>query len=84
LSVIELDVLDEQSALDAVARIEREAGGLDVVVHNAAHLFVGITEAFDAEEVLRALEGILKPGCGVVWRRRSRMWIFERVAPQMR
>jgi NADP-dependent 3-hydroxy acid dehydrogenase YdfG len=53
LSVIELDVLDEQSALDAVARIEREAGGLDVVVDNAAHLFVGITEAFDAEEVLR-------------------------------
>jgi NAD(P)-dependent dehydrogenase (short-subunit alcohol dehydrogenase family) len=56
LSVLELDVLDEQSALDAVAHIDREAGGLDVVVHNAAHLFVGITEAFDAEEVLRAFD----------------------------
>jgi NAD(P)-dependent dehydrogenase (short-subunit alcohol dehydrogenase family) len=56
LSVIELDVLDEKSALDAVAHIDREAGGLDVVVHNAAHLFVGVTEAFDAEEVLRAFE----------------------------
>jgi NAD(P)-dependent dehydrogenase (short-subunit alcohol dehydrogenase family) len=56
LSVIELDVLDEQSALDAVAHIDREAGGLDVVVHNAAHLYVGITEAFDADEVLRAFD----------------------------
>ena len=56
LSVIELDVLDEQSALDAVAHIDREAGGLDVVVHNAAHLFVGVTETFDAEEVLRSFD----------------------------
>ena len=58
LSVIELDVLDEKSTLDAVEHIDREAGGLDVVVHNAAHLFVGVTEAFDAEEVLRAFDAV--------------------------
>lgn len=56
LSVVDLDVLSEQSALDAVARIEDEAGGLDVVVHNAAHLLVGITEAFTPEEVIRAFD----------------------------
>lgn len=56
LVVVELDVLSEASAEAAVARIVREAGGLDVVVHNAAHLFVGITEAFSPEQVLRAYD----------------------------
>jgi len=56
LSVIELDVLSGPSPVDAVARIEEEAGGLDVVVHNAAHLLVGITEAFTAKEVIHAFD----------------------------
>jgi NAD(P)-dependent dehydrogenase (short-subunit alcohol dehydrogenase family) len=56
LSVVELDVLSEQSAADAVEHVVQEAGGLDVVVHNAAHLLVGVTEAFTPEEVLRAFD----------------------------
>ncbi|MFE0456979.1 SDR family NAD(P)-dependent oxidoreductase [Streptomyces sp. NPDC058914] len=56
LSVVELDVLSEESATAAVERVVRQAGGLDVVVHNAAHLLVGVTEAFSPEEVLRAFD----------------------------
>lgn len=56
LSVLELDVLSDQSPVDAVSRVEHEADGLDVVVHNAAHLLVGVTEAFTPDEVLRAFD----------------------------
>src|ERR1700744_1304475 len=40
MSIIELDVLSDQSPIDAVARIEDEAGGLDVCIHSAAHLLI--------------------------------------------
>ncbi|MGW3462924.1 SDR family NAD(P)-dependent oxidoreductase [Streptomyces olivaceoviridis] len=56
LSVVELDVLSEESASAAVDEVVRQADGLDVVVHNAAHLLVGVTEAFSPEEVLRAFD----------------------------
>lgn len=56
LTVLELDVLSEESAREAVEAVELSAGGLDVVVHNAAHLMVGVTEAFSPEEVLRAFD----------------------------
>ncbi|HOV99858.1 MAG TPA: SDR family NAD(P)-dependent oxidoreductase [Rhodoglobus sp.] len=51
LRVIELDVQSQDSANQAVQTVLDEAGGLDVVVHNAAHLLVGYTEAFTAEDV---------------------------------
>jgi NAD(P)-dependent dehydrogenase (short-subunit alcohol dehydrogenase family) len=56
LSVVELDVLSEESAQRAVDGIVEIAGGLDVVVHNAAHLLVGVTEAFTPEEVIQAFD----------------------------
>lgn len=56
LYIVELDVLSEESATRAVAGIETESGGLDAVVHNAAHLFFGVTEAFSPEEVIRAFD----------------------------
>ena len=56
LSVVELDVLSEDSAVRAVEQIVGEMGGLDVVVHNAAHLLFGVTEAFSPEEVMRAFD----------------------------
>lgn len=55
LSVVELDVLSEESATRAVEQIVTESGGLDVV-HNAAHLFFGATEAFSPDEVIRAFD----------------------------
>ncbi|GAA2878897.1 SDR family NAD(P)-dependent oxidoreductase [Streptomyces mexicanus] len=56
LSVLELDVLSEESAAAAVEEVVQQAGGLDVVVHNAAHLLLGVTEAFSPEEVVRAFD----------------------------
>lgn len=54
LDVVELDVLSETSAQAAVDEIVSLAGRLDVVVHNAAHLLFGITEAFTPDQVLAA------------------------------
>jgi NAD(P)-dependent dehydrogenase (short-subunit alcohol dehydrogenase family) len=51
LHTIELDVQSEDSADTAVATVIAEQGQLDVVIHNAAHLLVGYTEAFTAEDV---------------------------------
>jgi NAD(P)-dependent dehydrogenase (short-subunit alcohol dehydrogenase family) len=51
LRVIELDVLSQDSADAAVAAVVEQAGGLDVVVHNAGHLVVGYAEAFTAEDL---------------------------------
>jgi NAD(P)-dependent dehydrogenase (short-subunit alcohol dehydrogenase family) len=51
LHVLELDVQSQESANAAVQVVLDEAGGLDAVVHNAAHLLVGYTEAFTAEDI---------------------------------
>jgi NAD(P)-dependent dehydrogenase (short-subunit alcohol dehydrogenase family) len=56
LNIVELDVLSQESADRAVAEVVAASGGIDVVVHNAAHLYFGVTEAFSAEEVMRALD----------------------------
>ncbi|GIP47526.1 SDR family NAD(P)-dependent oxidoreductase [Paenibacillus sp. DXFW5] len=48
---VELDVQSEASAEAAVATILREAGKLDVVVHNAGHLVVGYVEAFTPKDI---------------------------------
>ena len=51
LRVVELDVQSQDSADAAVATVLDETGQLDVVVHNAGHLYVGYTEAFTAEDI---------------------------------
>ncbi|MFI7613874.1 SDR family NAD(P)-dependent oxidoreductase [Nonomuraea terrae] len=56
LRVVELDVLSDESAQAAARTIQQEQGRLDVLVHNAAHLYVGITEAFTPEQVMRGLD----------------------------
>ncbi|WP_045235207.1 SDR family NAD(P)-dependent oxidoreductase [Deinococcus pimensis] len=55
LHVVELDVLSERSAHAAVSSVVRAQGRLDVVIHNAAHLYFGIAEAFTPEQLLSAL-----------------------------
>jgi NAD(P)-dependent dehydrogenase (short-subunit alcohol dehydrogenase family) len=56
LRPLELDVLSQESADAAVAHIAGEAGRLDVVIHNAAHLYYGITEAFSPQQFLQSYD----------------------------
>jgi len=56
LKPIELDVQSQESADAAVETVLDDAGRLDVVVHNAGHLYVGYVEAFTAEEIAHLLD----------------------------
>lgn len=56
LKALELDVLSQASADRAVGTIVQEQGRLDVVMHNAGHLVVGVTEAFSPEEIARTYD----------------------------
>ncbi|MEV4570363.1 SDR family oxidoreductase [Nonomuraea sp. NPDC049419] len=51
LRVVALDVTSQTSADAAVRTVLDEAGELDVVVHNAGHLFIGYAEAFTGDDV---------------------------------
>ena len=53
---LELDVLSVESVRAAADRVRREQGRVDVLVHNAAHMYFGITEAFTPEQILRGME----------------------------
>lgn len=48
---VELDVQSQESADAAIQSIIGQAGGLDVVVHNAGHMVFGPTEAFTPEQL---------------------------------
>ncbi|WP_323119628.1 SDR family oxidoreductase [Burkholderia alba] len=50
LRTVELDVQSDASAASGVAHILRDAGRLDVIVHNAGHMVFGPAEAFTPEQ----------------------------------
>ncbi|MGH6882626.1 MAG: SDR family oxidoreductase, partial [Hypericibacter sp.] len=50
LRTVELDVLSQESADAAIARIVADNGRLDVIVHNAGHMVLGPAEAFTPEQ----------------------------------
>ncbi|MGW1030310.1 SDR family NAD(P)-dependent oxidoreductase [Streptomyces sp. NPDC002577] len=54
--MVELDVTSLESADRAVRTVTDEAGGLDVVIHNAGHLVTGYVEAFTAEEIAHLID----------------------------
>ncbi|WP_420994839.1 SDR family oxidoreductase [Cupriavidus sp. 30B13] len=56
LHPLELDVLSQESADAAAARVVREQGRIDVVMQNAGHLVVGPTEAFTPEDMMRVFD----------------------------
>jgi NAD(P)-dependent dehydrogenase (short-subunit alcohol dehydrogenase family) len=56
LRVVELDVQSQESADRAVEAVLDAAGQLDVVVHNAGHLYVGYVEAFTPEDIAHLLD----------------------------
>jgi NAD(P)-dependent dehydrogenase (short-subunit alcohol dehydrogenase family) len=51
LRVVELDVSDQTSVDTAVRDVLTEAGGLDIVVHNAGHMVLGPAESFTPEQL---------------------------------
>ncbi len=56
LRVLELDVTRAESVDAAAAQVLKESGAPDVIVNNAGQMYVGITEAFDAEELARQFD----------------------------
>jgi NAD(P)-dependent dehydrogenase (short-subunit alcohol dehydrogenase family) len=56
LSVVELDVESQASANAAIKTVIDAEGFVDVVIHNAGHLFVGYVEAFSAEDIAHLLD----------------------------
>lgn len=56
LRTLELDTASERSTQAAAQRVLTEQGRVDVLVHHAAHLYVGATEAFSPEQILRCMD----------------------------
>jgi NAD(P)-dependent dehydrogenase (short-subunit alcohol dehydrogenase family) len=56
LSVIQLDVDDDNSVKDAIYRIENEQGRIDVVVNNAGYLLIGSLEELSIREFKEQFE----------------------------
>ena len=56
LLVLECDVTSTNSVDSAAARILAESGAPDVVINNAGQMYVGLTEAFSADELAVQLD----------------------------
>lgn len=54
--VVELDVTSEDSCRQAVGDVLKEVDHLDVVLHNAGHLYLGYVEAFTPEDIQRLFD----------------------------
>ncbi|HRI66731.1 MAG TPA: SDR family NAD(P)-dependent oxidoreductase, partial [Polyangium sp.] len=56
LEVVDLDVTNDASVEKAVAWVEQQAGGLDVVINNAGIAGMGLTESFTPEQARAMFE----------------------------
>ena len=52
---MDLDIVKEDSCRAAVEMVVAKYDRLDVVIHNAGHLYIGITEAFTAEQIAESV-----------------------------
>lgn len=55
VKIVDLDIRSEMSCRLAVSQVVVESGRLDVVIHNSANLFVGVSEGFTPEQLLDAV-----------------------------
>ncbi|AAK88582.2 oxidoreductase [Agrobacterium tumefaciens] len=53
--VIDMDIHSEESCQAAVDQLVADHGHLDVVIHNAAHLFIGVFEGFTPDQLTDCL-----------------------------
>ena len=53
LRTVELDVQSDDSARAAIDAVLKDAGRLDVIVHNAGHMVFGPAEAFTPEQLMQ-------------------------------
>lgn len=51
IEIVDLDIHLQDSCHNAVDLIIKAEGAIDVVIHNAAHLFIGYSEAFTPEQI---------------------------------
>ncbi len=76
LGVVELDVTDDRSVNEAVDRIVRDAGRIDIVVNNAGISFWALTETSTVEQTKRLFEtnffGVLRVNRAVLPHMRKR------------
>jgi NAD(P)-dependent dehydrogenase (short-subunit alcohol dehydrogenase family) len=56
LSVVELDVTDENSVIEGAAEALKILGGIDVLINNAGYGIFGLTETFTIEESKKMFE----------------------------
>ena len=56
IHVVGLDVSSQESADQAVTRVVETSGTLDIVIHNAGHLYVGYVEAFTDDDIAHLLD----------------------------
>ncbi len=56
IEVLDLDVTSDASVDTAAAAILAKAGAPDVIINNAGQMYVGLAEAFTAEELSRQLD----------------------------
>ncbi|MGE8426058.1 MAG: SDR family NAD(P)-dependent oxidoreductase, partial [Sphingobacterium siyangense] len=55
VEIVDLDIHSEESCEKALMTIIEQEQKIDVVIHNAAHLFIGYSEAFTAEQIASSL-----------------------------
>lgn len=56
LRTVELDVQSDASVEAGISQVIAEAGGLDVLVHNAGHMVFGPAEAFTPEQYIQQFD----------------------------
>lgn len=56
ITIVDLDVLSDESVEQAATSILETGGAPDVVINNAGQMYVGLAEAFTADELTRQLD----------------------------